>query len=699
MTTVTSRDKAADLIKTFANEGGMSCNAITAKNSLPHLAEKLVGSDYIASLRNLGAKLNQSKVNLKDITKSDLPCLFIAPSMPVALVLGAEKGKWKIRTTDEHEPRWVSKGSLSGIAVRIVPQNHRQEQNEGGKILERFGGFRNIIIGLLIASLFTNLVALASPLLVMAIYDQVIPTKSVATIASFAIAAFVGFVLDISLRLIRAFAISHMGSLVERELGLSLFRKLSHLPLSNLEKSGVHEQIARLRQFESFRDIFSGPLFTLFLDLPFAIIFVAVLFYLSPLVGLLLLGFIVIFAISSLVSLTIQKSLGEEASATRSAQHQMLFEASKNVLSIQRLGAEKFWSEKLEQAAQAASRAAGKAKRAQLIAQTFGQSMMMAAGAGTIAFGAASTVSGDVSIGALIALMTLVWRVLGPVQMLFTSTSQIRGFATGIQQIRRVLSLETEFVRVVTGSGAQKFSGRIDISNVTHRFDAAQEPVLSGVSLSIKPGEVTVFCGLSGSGRSTLFNLVNRLYTPTSGAILFDGVDYRQIAADDLRRAVTLERQYADFFHGTIRQNFELANPVVTSEEIWAVLEALGLSAYVQNLPNGIETRMDEKFQSKMSRSLGKGLGLARCLLRDSNIYLLDHPGSGLDTNNEHRFLTCLKALRGQRTVLMTSDRPSHWELADNIVFLDRGRVVINEPRATALPKVKALYSQVEARS
>ncbi len=695
MTAANSRDEAADLIAAFAKAGGLSCNAVAVRNALPHLVEKLVAPHYIAALQNLGAKLQHSKVRLKDLTTSDLPCLFLTRSGPIALVLAAEDGQWKIRTAADGALRWISQGNLQGTAVRIDSQENEEKKSGFAK---KFIGLYNIIAGLLAASLFTNLAALASPLLIMVIYDQIIPTKSISTIISFTFAATVVILLDISIRTIRALAIAHMGSLVERELGLSLFKKLSHLPLSSLEKSGVHEQIARLRQFESFRDIFSGQLFTTLLDLPFSLIFVLIIFYLSPMVGLLLLGVIIVFVISTFISLAVQRSVTEKSAATRNAQQQLLYEASKNVLLIQRLGAEGYWSERLEKAADAAANAARRAKRAQLISQTFGQSLMMAAGAGTIAFGAASTVSGDVSIGALIALMTLVWRVLGPVQTLYSSATQLRGFMSGVQQIERVLSLETEPVRSATGGVAKKLSGRINISNVTHRFDSAQEPVLSGVSISINPGEITAFCGLSGSGRSTLFNLINRLYTPTSGAILFDGVDYRQIAVDDLRRAVTAERQYTDFFHGTIRQNFELANPVVTPNEIGIVLDALGLSDYVRKLPLGLETRMDEAFQKKMSKSLGKSLGLARCLLRDSEIYLLDEPGNGLDATHEHRFLTCLNALRGARTVLMTSDRPSHWELADNIVFMDRGKIVINEPRATALPKIKALYRRAEKK-
>ncbi len=693
-TSTSTRDDAAALITTFVSAGGLSRSAVAIKNALPHFLDALSGSDYIDALRNLGADLQLSKTRLNQLADADLPCLFLTRVGPAQLVLSRNKDQLQILTAGDAAPEWITAPTHAGTAVRIDTKKRVEATDEAARTRASLAGFRGIVAGLFAASLFTNLIALAAPILVMVIYDRIIPTKSIDTILAFAIAAVAVVALDVSLRAVRSMAVAHMGSHVERALGLALFRKLSNLPLSNLEKSGIHEQIARLRQFESFRDVFSGSLFTLFLDLPFVLIFVAVVFYLTPQVGLFILGVVVIFLVASLISLTVQKSLGRTASAAKSDQQQLLYETSKNVTSIQRLGAEEFWMDRLEQATLVAAKAARKAKTAQMTAQACGQSLMMIAGAGAIALGAASALAGDVTIGELIALLTLVWRILGPFQALYSGVSQLSGFVSSLRQIRRVLSLEGEVVSEENAGRRKRFSGRIEIRNVSHRFDPTQDPVLSGVSLSIQPGKVTVFCGSSGSGRSTLFNLMNRLYTPTSGAIYFDDVDYRQIDVSDLRRAVTLERQRTEFFHGTIRQNFELANPDISDEEIAIVLKSLGLDDYIAALPDGVETRMDEVFQSKMSKSLGKGLGLARSLLRDSEIYLFNEPCSGLDETHEHKFLTCLKAMKNARTVLMTSDRPSHWEIADHLVFLDRGKVVIDAPRAEALPRIRAMYQQ-----
>ena len=694
MTAASTRGDAAALITAFASAVGMSSSAAAIKNALPHFVDVFSGSDYITALKNLGADLQLSKTRQKHLSDADLPCLFLTGSGPAQLVLASDDERLLILTAGDATPVWTPPSKTRGAAVRIDVQGNASQKDEAARARASLTGFRSIIAGLFAMSLFSNLIALATPVLVMVIYDRIIPAKSIDTVLAFAIAAFAVALLDVSLRAVRAMAIAHMGSHVEKELGLALFRKLSGLPLANLEKSGIHEQIARLRQFESFRDFFSGSLFTTFLDLPFVLIFVAVVFSLTPQVGWFILGVVALFSIASCISLMMQKTLGRKASAAKSEQQRFLYEASKNVTSIQRLGAEEFWKNRLEKATTSAARAARRAKTAQMIAQACGQSLMMIAGAGAIAIGAASALAGDVTIGALIALLTLVWRILGPFQALYSGVSQLSGFVSSLQQIKRVLSLDGEGVGDETAAWGKRFTGRIEIRNVSHRFDPSQDPVLSAVSLSIKPGQVTVFCGLSGSGRSTLFNLMNRLYTPTSGAIYFDEVDYRQIDVSDLRRAITLERQHTEFFHGTIRQNFELANPDVSDEEIAIVLRSLGMDDYIAALPNGIETRLDEAFQSKMSKSLGKGLGLARCLLRDSDIYLFNEPCSGLDDTHEHRFLACLRAMKSERTVLMTSDRPSHWEIADHLVFLDRGKVVVNAPRAEALPRIRALYQQ-----
>ena len=697
MTAANTREEAADLIAAFAMASGILGDRIAIRNALPHFTTRFGPGEYLTSLRNLGVDLEETFAARREIRKADCPCFFLSDHRPATAIFDVDGECCLAQEAGEAQPRWGATPPGEGAIIRMASRHAADAALDRFDFLRLARGFGATIVTLLAISLLTNLAALAAPLLVITIYDRVIPAASVDTIIALCVAALVAVILDLSLRIIRGQAVAHMGGEVERELGVALFSKLAKLPVLQLRRSSVHEQIARLRQFESLRDIFSGPLFLSCLDLPFVLIFVAVLFYLSTPIGYLLLGVAALFAIAAFVSLSVQRRFNEAASAAKTAHQSLLFEITSKVSDIQRLGAEGYWSDQLALMTETAAHHSKRAKRAQLIAQALGQTLIMGAGVGTIAFGAMTAIQGDMTLGALIALITLVWRVLGPIQSLYSSVVQIQSYVSSARQIQQVLDLEEEFTRESAERRSKSLSGRIEVTNVTHRYLAGQEPVLASVNLSIEPGQLVVFCGISGSGRSTLFNLINRLYKPTAGAIYFDDVDYRQIAVDDLRGSITMERQHPEFFHGTILQNFELANPLVTQAQIEIVLDALGLWSDIRAMPEGLNTRLDEAFQKGMSTSVAKGLGLARALLRDTNIFLFDNPCAELDADREHRFLTCIKAMRGGRTVLMTSDRPSHWEMADHLVFFDRGRVAVNEPRATALPKIRALYSRAKA--
>ena len=213
--------------------------------------------------------------------------------------------------------------------------------------------------------------------------------------------------------------------------------------------------------------------------------------------------------------------------------------------------------------------------------------------------------------------------------------------------------------------------------------------------VTIEPGELVVVCGRNGSGKSTLLKLIDGLHAPSAGSIRIDGIDYRQIAADDLRSAIAYTPQVGEFFHGTVLQNFRLVAPEVEEVEVRAALAAMHLEEEIGRLPEGLETRLSEDVRRQMSRATFQALVLARSLVRRGDLHLFDEPCSGLDGAREAAFLRRLQDLRGRRTVVMVSDRPSHFRLADRLVMLDRGRVVVNETGEAGLGKVRARFDAI----
>lgn len=686
------RPSPVPLLRRLVEAAGFNGDDRALTGALPHAVAAGAPIDYQAALENLGLPLFRATAQLTDISDADCPCLFSGDNGEIFIVLEVARGCIFAAPDGETQPIWRRATRENGQIIKVL----RKSSASTDAKVRHFGAFirdfRGVIASLFAASFFTNLMALAAPVLIMVIYDRVIPSESADLILSLVVAVSLIVAADLTLRLIRARHVAYMGGQVERSLGLALFRKLSGLPLTQLDKSTVHEQISRLRQFEGLRDIFTGQLFSTALDLPFVVLFLVLIFSFSINIGLMLLGFIGLFAVAGVLISFVQRAQNASVGSTKTAHQRLLFEMTRSQLTLQRLGAETIWRARADEAARAAASASRRAKKFQLMAQSFGQSMMMVAGVGTIAFGATAALNEDITFGQLIAIMALVWRVLGPVQALYSGITQLQGFAASNRQISRVLSLPEEFRRTGAEARTKIFDGRLEIQNVTHRTDTTRDPVLSGVSLKVEMGSLVMLCGHGGAGRSALLTLINRLHQPGFGSILLDGVDYRQIAADELRGAIAYAAQEPAFFHGTLRQNFVLANPTLTDRDIKEMLEALDLWGEVEMLPEGLDTRMDEAFQRRISRAVAKGLSLARCLMRDAPVYLFDDPCSGLDEGREHKFLRLLSAMKGRKTVIMKTDRPSHLSVADRLVFLDRGRLVLNEKRESGLKKVMALY-------
>ncbi len=693
----TLREDAIGLLRAIVRQAGWGGDERGLLTALPHMAPALDAAELVSTLENLGVPHAVLPARLERLAADDCPCLLIDARGAARAAFDARPGEALILEPGEAEPAWRPAPEGAGHVVRILPAT------EGGPprvtaLIDLLRGSRGVLASLLLASFFTNLMAFATPVLVMVIYDRAIPVGATDFLISLTGAMAMVLVADVALRVIRARALADLGVRVERGLGLALFRKLMAMPLGQVEKSGVHEQLSRLKQFESLRDVFTGPLFAAALDLPFTLLFFVAIFALSPVIGFMLAGVTCLYLIAALVVAPGRRRLNEAAAKSRAAHQKLLFEITVKQLAIQRLGAGPVWARRADRLAAIAAADARRAKTRAVIAQTIGQCLMMAAGVGVVGLGAAQALSGDLSFGGLIAVMALVWRYLAPIQALYAASGQIETFSRSRRQADRVLALPEEFSRGVATSRMKAFTGRIAAVNVTHRFDSALDPVLSGVSFSAEPGELVMICGHGGSGKSTLLSLIVKLYVPTAGSIQLDGIDYRQIAADELRNAISYDLQTPEFLHGTVRQNLQMAHPTVTDEEIWLWLERLRLAAEVRRLPEGLDTRLTEALLKRLSPAMVKGLSLARCLLRPANIYLFGEPCIGLDNAREQAFLDVVASLKGERTVLMVTNRPSHFELADRLVMLDRGRVAVNEKGATARRKVAALQAHLNGK-
>jgi ATP-binding cassette subfamily C protein/ATP-binding cassette subfamily C protein LapB len=300
---------------------------------------------------------------------------------------------------------------------------------------------------------------------------------------------------------------------------------------------------------------------------------------------------------------------------------------------------------------------------------------MTIAGAMTVGFGTLMVINGDMTIGALIATMALIWRVLSPLQGAFLSFFKFQQLNKSISQINQLMQLQVEQHSGQSSLLLSELDGHIKVDRVSFRYGPEEDPALLGVSFEVKPGEMIAICGNTGAGKSTLIKLIAGMYRPQAGSFSIDELDIRQLNAMDLRRAISYVPQVTTMFHGSIAQNMRLNNILATDEDLHRAAEEAGVLDDILALPEGFDTRIGDNTGDHMPPGFLRALSMARAFVNPAQILLLDEPGASLDDESDQRLIQQLKKLKGKHTIIMVSHRPSHIRIADKAILMEHGMV------------------------
>jgi ATP-binding cassette subfamily B protein len=292
----------------------------------------------------------------------------------------------------------------------------------------------------------------------------------------------------------------------------------------------------------------------------------------------------------------------------------------------------------------------------------------------TIWFGGHLIDQGSMPIGNLIAFQAYIIQILGSVMMAVMTLMMIPRASASGERINEALRTDPEIRepdRPVRPSGR----GSVELRDVEFRYPGAEEPVLSRVSLVLEPGTTTAIVGGTGSGKTTLVNLLPRLMDVTGGQVLIDGVDVRDIPLEDLWALFGIVPQRAFLFSGTIASNVRFGRPEATDEEVWEALRVAQAEEFVRERPEGLDAPVDQG-GANLSGGQRQRMAIARCVVRDPRIYLMDDSFSALDYATDARLRAALAERTADRTVVIVAQRVRTILDADQIVVLDAGRVV-----------------------
>lgn len=559
-----------------------------------------------------------------------------------------------------------------------------------GALMDQASIFKDVLA----AALLINLFALGMPLFTMNVYDRVVPNFAQETLWVFAAGLTLVLILDYVIRLMRGHFVDLASARIDLKLSSLIMERVLGMRLSH-KPASVGAFASNLRSFETVRDFFASATVTALIDLPFALLFLVVLAWISwPLVFLPLIGIVLVIIYSYIVQHKMH-DLSETTFRASALRNATLVESLTALETIKAHGAESQMQEKWEKATAFLARVSGQLRllsssstNGVATLQQFVNVMVVIAGVYLIH-------EKMLTMGGLIAATMLSGRAMGPLGQVVGLLLQFQNAKTALSALEKVMETPSERSDQSAFIHRPEIRGEIEFRNVHFTYPGRKEEVLRGLSFRITQGERVVVIGRIGSGKSTLQKLLLGLYAPTEGAVLLDGVDLRQLDPADLRRNVGYVEQDSILFYGSLRENIAIRAPYADDLAIVAAAEMAGLTNFVNNHPEGFDMPISERGES-LSGGQRQGIAIARAVLMDPPVLLLDEPTSAMDYTSETQLKERIRVFTQHKTMIIVTHRSSLMDLADRIIVMDDGRIVADGPRDTI---IAALQSGRIARS
>ena len=553
--------------------------------------------------------------------------------------------------------------------------------------------YREPLSQVLLASLFIQIFAIATPLLFQVIMDKVLVHRTYSTlfVIIFALAGLTVF--DAVLQYLRSYALSHTTNRIDVELGRRLFAHLLALPLSYFETRPAGQTVARVRELETIRSFLTGQAMFSGLDLAFAVISIAILFVYSIPLALIVVATIPIYM---LITIVLRPSLRERVQEkfNRGAEaQQFLVEAVVGVQTLKAAAVEPSvrmqWEERLaayvHTGFQATMLAAGGQSAIQFVSKISGVAILL--------FGAKAAIDGDLTIGQLVAFNMIAGQVTQPVMRLSQLWQDFQQVQVSVERLGDILNSAPEHIPGVAAR-PPKLRGAIEMRNVTFAYQPNGAPVLRNISLKIAAGEVIGIVGPSGSGKSSLTKLVQRLYLPNEGQILVDGIDIAHTDPAWLRAGIGVVLQENILFNRSLHDNIALTNPAMTRAAVIRAAKLAGADEFILRLPKGYDTIIEER-GANLSGGQRQRIAIARALASDPPVLIFDEATSALDFESERIIRANMRQIVRGRTVIMIAHRLSTVKNCDRIIGIVDGRIVESGTHAELMRQPKGLYAHL----
>jgi subfamily B ATP-binding cassette protein HlyB/CyaB len=639
-------------------------------------------AEMIRCAREFGLKARELKTNWARLSTTALPAIAVLKDGGFLLLGKVGDDKVVVQSTKTPRPELMTRDDLEAIwDGRLVLMTRRANLASLSRrfdvtwFLGAIHKYRHQLAEVLVASFFLQLFALASPLFFQVVIDKVLVHRSIGTLDVLVIGLLGIGLFETILGILRTYLFSHATNRIDVELGARLFQHLLALPTSYFQTRRVGDSVARVRELESIRTFLTSSALTLVIDLFFTFVFLGVMFVYSPLLTLVVLaGFPFYIGISAGATPIFRQLLDEKFK--RGAESQaFLVESVTGVETLKAMAVEpqmqRRWEEQLAGYVAASFRVLRLGNTASNTVQFVNKAVM----AGILYFGARLVISGDLTVGELVAFNMLAGRVSQPVLRLAQIWQDFHQARLSVERLGDILNTAPEPKFNPARAALPAIRGDVTFDHVVFRYRIDGPEILHDVSFSVSAGQVIGIVGPSGSGKSTVAKLIQRLYIPERGRVLVDGVDLAMVDTSWLRRQIGAVLQENVLFNQSIRDNISLPDPAMPIERVVEAAKLAGAHDFILELPEGYDTIVGERGAS-LSGGQRQRIAIARALVTNPRILIFDEATSALDYESERIIQDNMQRIAQGRTVFVIAHRLSTVRRSDRIITIDRGRLV-----------------------
>ena len=704
-----TRDTLLGSIKWLAQFYGKHVSTAVLYSDLPR-GKILTPEMAVAMLNQIGISAGWVKRELSSLSDYLFPAIIAGNDGNYSLILSSQKkrggpltytllfpetGTERTVSADELEAEFSGYALLasrmpemkSGVDT-ILPEVNA----EGHWLFTTLWRYRRFFYSAAVAALLANILTLASTFFTMNVYDRVVPNQAYVTLWSLAAGVAIAIIFEFMARQVRAWLIDSAGKKADLILGSVLFRKMLAVRLEFRPQSAgsfAHQ----LKEFESVRDFMTSATLATLSDIPFCLLFLFIIYMIGgPLAWVPMVSIPVIILVSVLIQRPLSRHMNENMRES-SLRHGLLIESIEGIETLKAARGEGVMQKRWEDFSALSAATSMKIRHLSSLMMSFATFVQQLTTVIIVVWGVYLIHGGELTMGAMIGVVILSGRCLSPLAAMVGLAIRFQQAKTALHSLNKFMETPTDRDRQRSYLPSPQFEGHIRLRKVTFDYPIPGLPntikAIDNLSVQIASGERVGIIGNIGSGKSTLLKLIARLYQPKSGQMSIDGVDVAQIDPSDWRTTVGYVGQECRLFFGSLRENVMIGNPSASTTHFLNIAKMTGLDEIAARHPMGFDMPVGEMGQL-LSGGQRQLVALARCLLLEPKIILMDEPTSSMDALTEARFIAQLqKAIAGQ-TLIIVTHRFSLLQLVERLMVLVEGRITHDGEKASVIEAINS---------